>query len=217
MPNASSSAAIWSLSSTERLSPSLCVPSRSVVSNRKTSVASGTRHLLVALGPERLELRELAVDHRRERSARQRLHGLEAVAGDQQHHPPAVGERARSGQPLRRRDHRPARRLREQPLGLGQQPDGLEHFAVAGVLGLTGRSCSSPCFQAPAIGAQPSGCAPCSANGSSGTSRRSASSLKAFSTLLISDPPAIGATTWPGSRQPPCSASSKPTVFDPSP
>src|SRR5919198_882167 len=93
MPNASSSAAIWSLSSTERLSPSLCVPSRSVVSNRKTSVASGTRHLLVALGPERLELRELAVDHRRERSARQRLHGL------------------------------------------GQQPDGLEHFAVAGVLG----------------------------------------------------------------------------------
>src|SRR5262245_60521915 len=37
MPKPSSSRAIFSLSSTERLSPSLCVPSRSVVSNSCTS------------------------------------------------------------------------------------------------------------------------------------------------------------------------------------
>src|SRR5262245_59982802 len=37
MPNPSSRAAMLSLSSTDRLSPSLCVPSRSVVSNSRTS------------------------------------------------------------------------------------------------------------------------------------------------------------------------------------
>ncbi len=39
---------------------------------------------------------------------------------------------------------------------------------------------------------------------------------KALSTFVIRLAPAIGQTTWRGNCQPPCSASSKPTVFEPS-
>ena len=84
------------------------------------------------------------------------------------------------------------------------------------VSGLTGLGWASPAFQAPEMGAQPAGCAPWRRKGRASTSPSSTSWRKARSILVSMLPPAIGTTTWPGSRQPRCSAISKPTVFDPS-
>src|SRR4051794_8755891 len=90
----------------------------------------------------------------------------------------------------------------------------LSDFAIP--VGLTGITSDAPDSNATAIGEHPADCAPNTRHADAGTSAAATSSLNALWILVNIDPDAIGATYWPGSRQPNCSATSKPSVFDPS-
>src|SRR6266542_2415883 len=83
-------------------------------------------------------------------------------------------------------------------------------------LGFTGVTSSRPAAKAVATGAQPSDWAPWTLNGTSSTRPCSASTLKPWCTLVSRAPEATGTTTWSGSDQPSCSATSSPTVLEPS-
>ena len=92
------------------------------------------------------------------------------------------------------------------------------HKGSAIVFGTSGRiTISSPGRSARTIGAHPSACAPKSLGSGSLTMPAAMSSLNPFASFVTSDPPAIGATTAVGSRQPSCSAISNATVLEPSP
>ena len=75
-------------------------------------------------------------------------------------------------------------------------------------VGLTGVTTSRPCSNAVAIGEQPADWAPNIRHDGESTSPAATSSLNALWILVSIEPDAIGATTWPGSRQPSCSATS---------
>ena len=79
---------------------------------------------------------------------------------------------------------------------------------LAIVSGRTGLTVSQPFSYAVAIGEQPVAWAPNTLYVDSSTRSSLVSSRKALSTLVSSDPLAIGMTTCPGSRQPSCSATS---------
>ena len=83
-------------------------------------------------------------------------------------------------------------------------------------VGFIGRTTSQPFSNAVAIGEHPADWAPNIRQSDDGTRPAATSSLNALCTLVSSDPDAIGATTWAGNRQPSCSATSKPSVLDPS-
>ena len=87
---------------------------------------------------------------------------------------------------------------------------------LAMVSGLTGRIASEPSLKAAETGEQPVACAPKTAYGLSSTRPRAISSWNALSTLVSWEPDATGMTIWSGSRQPSCSAISKPSVLEPS-
>ena len=59
-----------------------------------------------------------------------------------------------------------------------------------------------------AIGEQPADCAPNTVHDDAGTRPAATSSLNALLIFVSIEPDAIGATYWPGSRQPSCSATS---------
>src|SRR5919107_383966 len=82
--------------------------------------------------------------------------------------------------------------------------------------GFTGLTVSQPFSYAVAIGEQPVAWAPYTFHGEPSTSPSLVSSPKALSTLVSSEPDAIGMTTCSGSRQPSCSATSYPRVLLPS-
>src|SRR5579875_879988 len=87
---------------------------------------------------------------------------------------------------------------------------------LAIVAGRTGRTTSCPAANAADTGAHPLAWAPNTRHGVWGTRPRPTSSPNALSTFTSCAPEAIGTTTCSGSRQPSCSAISKPSVFDPS-
>src|SRR5712664_2013072 len=66
------------------------------------------------------------------------------------------------------------------------------------------------------MGEQPVACAPKNFTGLASTQPSVTSSRNALAILVMSEPPAMGTTTLSGSRQPSCSAISKPCVFEPS-
>ena len=92
----------------------------------------------------------------------------------------------------------------------------LSDFAIP--VGRTGVITSVPACRATAIGLHPADCAPNTRHPPAGASARpiSTSSLNALSILVSSSPDAIGMTTWAGIRQPSCSATSYPSVLEPS-
>ena len=67
------------------------------------------------------------------------------------------------------------------------------------------------------MGEQPAACAPYIRGPVPATSPACASSWKPLSSFVTSEPPAIGAMTASGNRQPSCSAISNAIVFEPSP
>ena len=85
-------------------------------------------------------------------------------------------------------------------------------------VGLTGVIVSVPACSAVAIGLHPADWAPKTFQPPAGASASpiSTSSVNALSTLVSSSPEAIGMTTWAGIRQPSCSATSYPSVLEPS-
>src|SRR5215831_2163716 len=87
---------------------------------------------------------------------------------------------------------------------------------LAIVDGRTGCTTSWPARNAAATGAHPVACAPNTRYGVSATSPSEISSRNALSILTSCAPDATGTTIWAGSRQPSCSAISKPMVLDPS-
>jgi len=87
---------------------------------------------------------------------------------------------------------------------------------LAMVSGRTGRTTSCPAANAADTGEQPVAWAPNTRHGVCGTRPSEVSSEKPLSTLTSWAPDAIGTTTCSGSRQPSCSAISKPSVLDPS-
>jgi hypothetical protein len=84
------------------------------------------------------------------------------------------------------------------------------------VWGFTGCTSSAPSRKAWATGLQPSAWAPLTRYRCSSTAPTAISSLKARWIFVSRAPDAIGTTTWSGSRQPSCSATSNPSDFDPS-
>ncbi len=87
---------------------------------------------------------------------------------------------------------------------------------LAMVFGFCGWNVSAPDSIARATGLQPAACAAWMRGPSSDTRPRSISSRYAFQTLGRIVPPATGTTVCFGSRQPSCSAISKPWVLAPS-
>src|SRR5881628_1735878 len=85
------------------------------------------------------------------------------------------------------------------------------------VWGTSGSSASPPRSTRRTIGAHPAACAPYSRGSLPRTSPASRNSPNPFRSFERSEPPAIGATTAVGRRQPSCSAISYATVLDPSP
>ena len=79
---------------------------------------------------------------------------------------------------------------------------------LAIVCGLTGLTASQPFSYAVAIGEQPVAWAPKTLYGVASTRPSLPSSPNALSTLVSSEPDAIGMITCAGSRQPSCSATS---------
>jgi hypothetical protein len=87
---------------------------------------------------------------------------------------------------------------------------------LAMVSGRTGRTTSCPAANAADTGEHPVAWAPNTRHGLCGTRPSAVSSVKPLSTFTSWAPDAIGTTTCSGSRQPSCSAISKPSVLDPS-
>ena len=82
--------------------------------------------------------------------------------------------------------------------------------------GFTGRTSVAFDLNACATGEQPSGWAPLMRDGLSSTAPMATSSRNARWIFVISAPDAIGTRTGSGRRQPSCSATSKPSDFEPS-
>src|SRR4029434_10433674 len=80
----------------------------------------------------------------------------------------------------------------------------------------TGVTSSAPAAKAVATGLQPTDWAPWTLAGVRSTRPWSASTPKPLWTLVSRAPEEIGTTTWSGSDQPSCSATSRPTVLEPS-
>ena len=74
--------------------------------------------------------------------------------------------------------------------------------------GFTGLMTSQPLSKAVAIGSQPADWAPKIVHSVASTMPAAVSSRNALSTLVSSEPEAMGMTTCAGMRQPSCSASS---------
>ena len=87
---------------------------------------------------------------------------------------------------------------------------------LAIVAGFCGVISGLPFLAAVVMGEQPVAWAPKNRVFAGSTQPSFCNSPNAFATLVMSEPPAIGMTTFWGSRQPSCSATSKPSVFDPS-
>ena len=84
---------------------------------------------------------------------------------------------------------------------------GLPMFSdLAMPVGFTGLTTSQPLSKAVAIGSQPADWAPKIVHSVASTMPAAVSSRNALSTLVSSEPDAIGMTTWAGIRQPSCSA-----------
>ena len=83
-------------------------------------------------------------------------------------------------------------------------------------VGRTGVTSSTPAAKAAATGLQPTDWAPWTLAGVRSTRPWSARTPKPWWTLVSRAPEAIGTTTCSGSDQPSCSATSRPTVLEPS-
>ena len=82
--------------------------------------------------------------------------------------------------------------------------------------GFCGTKLSVPAWCAVVIGEQPEACAPNIRVAGSSISPSSANSENPLRIFVKSEPEAIGTTQASGARQPSCSATSKPSVRDPS-